>query len=276
MKKSLLSKIIGSCSLLLLPTLAWAAPKDESYIYYSVILGLIIMIIAVMLLVLIAVFQIKHVLFSQQQATKGNQVDEFNFWEWLGGLKPISREKELLLHDDFDGIKELNNPVPVWFNVLFYGTIAFGIVYLLVYHSWNMAPLSGKEYELEVKAAMVHKEKNLVEEGSKIDENSVVVVTDAKELEKGKGVYINNCAMCHGKDGEGKVGPNLTDNFWKNGKGSVNDVFKVIKYGVPDKGMVPWEKSLTPTQIQNVTSYILSLKGTNPANAKAPEGEEVK
>jgi cytochrome c oxidase cbb3-type subunit 3 len=80
--------------------------------------------------------------------------------------------------------------------------------------------------------------------------------------------------MCHGDAGEGKegLGPNLTDDYWIH-KGGVVNVFKSIKYGWTEKGMKSWEQDLKPLEIQQVTSYILSIRGTNPANAKAPEGE---
>ena len=85
--------------------------------------------------------------------------------------------------------------------------------------------------------------------------------------------YADYCAACHGQEGQGVVGPNLTDEFWLHG-GDVNDVFKVVKYGVTSKGMVAWQKKLSDDQILEVSSYILSLKGSNPANAKAPQGEK--
>jgi cytochrome c oxidase cbb3-type subunit 3 len=81
-----------------------------------------------------------------------------------------------------------------------------------------------------------------------------------------------NCAACHGQKGEGVVGPNLTDAYWIHG-GGIKNVFKTIKYGVPAKGMIAWETQLSPSQIQKVASYVLTLQGTNPPNGKAPEGE---
>ncbi len=81
-----------------------------------------------------------------------------------------------------------------------------------------------------------------------------------------------SCAACHGKAGEGTVGPNLTDIYWLHG-GSIQDVFKSIKYGWPEKGMKSWKEDLSPIQIAQVTSFIHSLKGTNPANGKAPQGD---
>ena len=73
--------------------------------------------------------------------------------------------------------------------------------------------------------------------------------------------------------GEGLVGPNMTDKYWIHG-GSINDIFKTIKYGVPEKGMISWQAQLNPKKkaIQNVASYILTFQGTNPPNQKVSEG----
>jgi cytochrome c oxidase cbb3-type subunit 3 len=80
-----------------------------------------------------------------------------------------------------------------------------------------------------------------------------------------------NCAPCHGNAGEGSVGPNLTDDYWLHG-GSVQSIFKTIKYGVPEKGMKSWKEDLSPAQMAQVTSYIKSLRGTNPPNPKEHQG----
>ncbi len=74
-------------------------------------------------------------------------------------------------------------------------------------------------------------------------------------------------------NGEGLVGPHLTDEYWIHG-GGIKDLYKTIKYGVPQKGMISWESLLDPTKIQEVASYILTLKGTNPPNQKGPEGKK--
>jgi cytochrome c oxidase cbb3-type subunit 3 len=77
---------------------------------------------------------------------------------------------------------------------------------------------------------------------------------------------------CHGVNGEGKIGPNLTDSYWLHG-GTINDVFKTIKYGVPEKSMPTWSKIFPASKIKDVASYVKSIAGTNPANAKSPDGE---
>jgi cytochrome c oxidase cbb3-type subunit 3 len=57
--------------------------------------------------------------------------------------------------------------------------------------------------------------------------------------------------------------------------GTVKDIFKTIKYGVPDKGMIAWEKTMRPKQIAAMANYILTLQGSNPAGAKAPQGKKL-
>jgi len=194
-----------------------------------------------------------------------------SIWSKLMGLRPISEEKDLMMDHSFDGIVELNNPTPAWFMGLFYATITFAVVYLLNYHVFEWSPLQDEEYAIEMKAADVQKATFLAKSGDLIDENSVKLSTDANILAAGKATYLQNCVACHGTLGEGTIGPNLTDDSWIHG-GTVNAIFKTLKYGVPEKGMIAWEKILTPKQTSDLSNYILSLQGTNPPNPKEPQG----
>ncbi len=197
------------------------------------------------------------------------------FWQKIGSLKPLSAEKELLLNEDYDGIQELNNPVPAWFNALFYGTVVLGILYFFAYHNWDLAPLQKQEYDSEVFAAQLATQERLKNSPvDDINENNVKESKEAAIISAGKGTYIQYCAACHGQAGEGGVGPNLTDDYWLHG-GTLASVFKTIKYGVPEKGMVAWGTQLTPTQMSNISNFITSLKGTNPPNGKAPQGDKM-
>ncbi|RZK40983.1 MAG: c-type cytochrome [Pedobacter sp.] len=193
-----------------------------------------------------------------------------NIWTKLLSLKPIEKEEELIIPHAYDGIHELNNPTPTWFNVLFYGSILFGAGYLYYYHIGEYGPRQDQEYEIEMVQAAADKRSFLAKSAEKYDENSVKI--DESLILNGKTVYATNCAPCHGENGQGTVGPNLTDEYWLHG-GSINDVFKTIKYGVPAKGMVSWEKTLSSKNIAELSNYIMSLKGTKPANAKAPQGD---
>jgi mono/diheme cytochrome c family protein len=105
-------------------------------------------------------------------------------------------------------------------------------------------------------------------------ETEIELLTDPASLASGESIFTTNCATCHGKLGEGGIGPNLTDNYFLHGP-TMNDMVRVINNGVPAKGMISWRGILKPQQIQEVASYIYQLRGTNPPNAKEPQGEKV-
>lgn len=180
-------------------------------------------------------------------------------------------EAAITLDHEYDGIRELDNNLPSWWKYMFYATIVFAVIYLFYYHVFYAGPLQTEEYQTELAVAAARKASNLASSGAKIDENSVVLLTDEADLGKGKNTYVTSCAACHGAQGEGGVGPNLTDDYWLHG-GSVKDIFRTITNGVPEKGMISWKASLNPTQIQQVTSYVKSLHGSKPANGKDPQG----
>ncbi len=191
---------------------------------------------------------------------------------YVVGLAPMEKEKDILMEHDFDGIKELDNRIPPWFNYLFYGTIIFGIIYMLDYHVLKTGKLPAQEYQEEMQQAALQRAE-LIRSGALVNENSVTRLIDASALSDGKEIFKANCVPCHGENGQGIIGPNLTDEYWIHG-GGIKNVFKTIKYGVPAKGMLTWEGKLNPREIQEVASYVLSLKGTNPPNAKAPQGQK--
>ncbi len=188
---------------------------------------------------------------------------------------PVEREKEIEFAHEYDGIRELDNSLPPWWKYLFYVSIVFAVVYLYRYHVAGSAPLSAEEYKQEMATAELERMAYLEEASNLVNETSVVALTASSELESGRKVYTNLCVPCHGSLGEGKatLGPNLTDDYWIHG-GSIKDIFKTVKYGVQGKAMISWQDQLSPRQMQEVSSYILTLQGTNPPNAKEPEGEK--
>lgn len=175
------------------------------------------------------------------------------------------------LGDDFDGIRELDNRIPPWFNYLFLATIIFAVVYMLDYHVFNISPLMEAEYMAEVQAAEIQKKIALAADGT-IDENALTPLTDEVSLKFGAETFQKYCISCHGPQGGGLVGPNLTDKYWIHG-GGIKNVYNTIKMGVPAKGMISWQLVFTQKQIQQIASYVLSLQGTNPPGGKSPEGE---
>ena len=179
-----------------------------------------------------------------------------------------------LMDHDYDGILELDNSLPPWWLIMFFGTIFFGAIYMGYYFLMN-GPSQEREYLDEMMMAQEEVDAYKEMMGPTVDETNVELITDASSLDEGKEIYDLNCVACHGPNGEGGVGPNLGDDYWIHGN-SISDVFSTVKYGVPEKGMIPWESQLNPKQIQNVSSYILTkIAGTNPAGGIDPQGDLV-
>ncbi|QOJ28976.1 MAG: c-type cytochrome [Ignavibacteriales bacterium] len=184
--------------------------------------------------------------------------------------KPIEKENEILLEHDYDGIKELDNNLPPWWKYLFYVTIIFSVIYMAHYHVLESGPSSDGEYLAELKAAELEKSK-ISTVTYNITADNAKLLTDAGSLAAGKELYTKNCVACHGQNGEGLVGPNLADNYFIHGN-TMKEVYLVIQNGVTEKGMLSWKAQFNPKQIEEVSSYVLSLVGTNPPNPKAPQG----
>jgi cytochrome c oxidase cbb3-type subunit 3 len=212
----------------------------------------------------------------EEESLRALMKKKVSIWTKLMQLKPIEEEADLVMDHQFDGISELNNPTPAWFMALFYGTIIFGLGYLLNYHVFHYGKSQEEEYVAEVQQASDDKLAFLASPDNKaaaVNENNIELSTDAAILKNGQALFATRCPPCHGDAGQGLVGPNLTDEYWLHG-GKIKDVFKTIKYGVPEKGMIAWEKSMSPQQIADISNYVMSLQGTKPAGAKAPQGNK--
>lgn len=209
----------------------------------------------------------KETVAQEEKITRG-------FWEGsLSEAVPVEQEDEIMLEHEYDGIRELDNKLPPWWLYMFYASIVFSVVYM-AYYQFTPGNTQLDEYEAELAEAAKQKEAYLATAGANVDENTATLLTGAA-IENGKKTFESLCVACHGASGGSSpngVGPNLTDEYWIHG-GGIKNIFKVIKYGVPAKGMIAWESQLTPVQIQEVASYIVTLEGTNPPNAKEPQGE---
>lgn len=193
------------------------------------------------------------------------------WWDNLNKFRPIQEEANIDLGHNYDGIRELDNRLPPWWLYGFYLTIIFGCIYLYRYHVAESAPLSKEEFTIAMDKAAIEKEEYLKKSANKVDENSVVYLKDAADIDAGKKIFTTACVACHLADGGGSVGPNLTDNYWIHG-GGIKDIFKTLKYGWPEKGMKSWKDDYTPQQLAQIASYVKSLAGTKPAKPKEPQG----
>ncbi|WP_299762331.1 cbb3-type cytochrome c oxidase N-terminal domain-containing protein [uncultured Pontibacter sp.] len=256
-----------------------AAPQEPSFMELPFVLHLTIALSGIIIMLIIAVL---IMLFRVFVPMLGDSIYEEGFRNSFAGrvlflirgdaTVMTGKAKDHIHSDhDFDGIQEYDNDLPPWWKMMFYVSIVFAVGYMLHFHVFNTGLLQAQEYEMEMEQAAILAAKNAD------DPNAVTnyeVLTDAAALESGKSLFMMNCAACHGQEGQGTVGPNLTDEYWLHG-GDVNNIFKTVKFGVPAKGMVPWQGKLTKDQMLEVSSYILSLQGSNPANAKEPQGEKM-
>lgn len=190
----------------------------------------------------------------------------------LTAYVPVEKEKDIQLDHDYDGIRELDNRLPPWWLAMFYISIAFAVVYFGYYHVLDKGNDQIEAYEAEMEEAERAVAAFVSRQAEQVDESNVTMLAEAGALESGKEIFLSKCSACHGQLGEGGVGPNMTDQYWIHG-GSISDVFRTIKYGVIEKGMVPWKDQLRAREIQEVSSYILTLQGTNPPNGKEPQGD---
>jgi len=226
------------------------------------------------ILLLFVIFLLGSLSAAVQKLRKGGDPDkvQLSWWEKFAALKSEKSEDELRLDEDYDGIHELDNPTPPWFNFIFLTTIIVAVLYLLNYHVLKIGNLQVAEYNVAVAESKAEVDAYLKKSGNLIDENSVTQLNDAKSIKEGQVIFIEKCAVCHLADGGGVVGPNLADAYWIHG-GDVKSIFKIIKYGVPAKGMISWQNTFSGKQMQLLSSFVMSLKGTTPATAKEPQGD---
>jgi len=206
------------------------------------------------------------------QETVKEKKQEPSFLDQFNASVAIEKEEDIMFDHEYDGIRELDNDLPPWWKYGFYVTIVFAFIYLVHYHVTSTVDLQAKEYDKSVEAARIAKEEYAKKAANNVDENSVSLLTDAAEIEKGKTIFMEMCSACHGRSGEGGIGPNLTDEYWLHG-GSLKNIFSSIKYGWPEKGMKSWQAEYSPVEIQALTTYIKNLRGTNPPNAKEKQGD---
>lgn len=257
-------------------------PAIVAYPSVLLLLGLIILVVIALEIVAAASNNIINQLMTPEERAAKEAIDNLPLSQtpfmkkWMQKLtrtRSMEEEKEIEMDHDYDGIKELDNDLPPWWVYLFYATVVFGVIYLGKYHLFGG---ENQYQELENEMMIAQKE---IEEYKKtapdmLTVDQVVQLTEAADLAAGKAIFDSSCVACHRADGGGGIGPNLTDEFWILG-GDVKDIFHVISEGGRDgKGMVAWKQQIKPTDIQKVASYILSLQGTNPADAKAAEGDK--
>ncbi|GAB5550566.1 MAG: cbb3-type cytochrome c oxidase N-terminal domain-containing protein [Saprospiraceae bacterium] len=266
-----------------------AASTNGGSAFYDKFLanGMLIFAGAVAIGAVLAIFQLLNVVVKMQQIKiyQENGLEEFlekvtapktPLWRRLykrwTNVVPVEKEQDIMFDHAFDGIRELDNSLPPWWVGMFYMTIVFAIGYFSYYEVLGYGQSQAEEYVAKMEAADEQVQTYLASQANLVDETNVEALTDESQLALGQSIFNANCLACHGAFGEGGVGPNMTDEYWIHG-GDIKDIFKTIKYGVPEKGMIAWKSQLRASEMHQVASYILTMQGTNPPNQKAAEGE---
>lgn len=181
-------------------------------------------------------------------------------------MAEVKRKDEIqgdILHE-YDGIEEADNRLPNWWLGILYGTTLFGIGYWFAHHEYGMAETQNAVYARH-EAAVAEAKKNVDTSGlAKLEGDTVAAASGAE-------TFKTSCVPCHGVNAEGTIGPNLTDDFWIHG-GTAADVHRLITDGVAAKGMPAWGAILGAKKVEELTAYVLSLRGKN-AKGKAPQGD---
>jgi cytochrome c oxidase cbb3-type subunit 3 len=258
--------------------------KQPAFITYPVILLFLLLVLLILIAMEAIVGSMSNILYQsldeKAKARYDAQKSKTPQFTWIKGLykkslgsKPIEEEHEIVLDHNYDGIRELDNNLPPWWIYSFYASIIFAVFYLFKYEVFN-GDNQYQEYEKKVAQAEIEHELYLKNAKDLVDYNTVILLTEASDLANGKKIFDLNCVACHKIDGGGGIGPNLTDKNWILG-GGIKNVFKTVSEGGRNqKGMEAWsKKGLKPSEIAQVSSYLLQFQGTTPAEPKAAEGD---
>lgn len=185
-------------------------------------------------------------------------------------------EKTEPLEHSYDGVQEYDNPLPGWWVWIFVATIAWSVLYVIDVPVLGRGKGRIADYEREMKAwhARQAAEASRNPLANATDESLRAALDDSDVRALGKTTFAANCFACHGADGGGGIGPNLTDEYWLHGA-RPTEVLHTVSNGVVEKGMPAWSQTMKPEQVRAVAVHVLSLEGTHPATPKAPQGVKV-
>jgi cytochrome c oxidase cbb3-type subunit 3 len=184
------------------------------------------------------------------------------------------RDEDRLLEHEYDGIREYDNPLPRWWLIILWVSVAWGVLYCI-----NIIPGLGSgagrdgNYELEMAAAREkYGDPQAAAQANAVDDATVLAAaSDPLAVKSGQQVFVTYCASCHREDGGGNIGPNLTDDYWIHGV-QPSQIHGTIANGVLDKGMPAWSAVLKPAQVLEAAAYVTTLHDTHPKDPKEPQG----
>lgn len=181
--------------------------------------------------------------------------------------------QDQLLEHEYDGIREYDNPIPGWWHWLFVLSIVFSVVYFMYYHIGTISSTIHDDWQAQQVAEFQRIFGTLGE--LQPDQATILrMMKNPQMMAVAQGIFVGNCAACHGRDGGGITGPNLTDDNYKNIR-TIEDLYTVITKGAANGAMPAWEQRLLPNERIILASYVASLRGTTPANPRPVEGSRI-
>lgn len=185
----------------------------------------------------------------------------------------MAQFEDKVLHE-LDGIKEYDNPMPGWLMAIWWGSLIFSAAYLIFYALSFGEGTMEAEYRAQTQQAVASVDAYFAANPLVPPSPAELLAgaADSAVVEAGRARFTRTCASCHGERAQGLIGPNLTDDRWIHG-GSVEQIFQSVAKGWPAKGMPPWGRAMKPEELAALVSYVRSIQGSNPPNARPPEGD---
>jgi cytochrome c oxidase cbb3-type subunit III len=178
-----------------------------------------------------------------------------------------------LLDHEYDGIREYDNPCPGWWRWLFFLTFVFSAVYFFYFHIGHVGITVEKSHQNAQNEELRQRFAAIGE--LKPDEATLLAYMRQPEwLQVGAATYGQFCKSCHGEEGRGLVGPNMTDDYYKNIK-QLSDLPKVVADGAANGSMPAWKARLHPNEIVLVSAYLATLRGKNLTGPRGQEGNAI-
>jgi cytochrome c oxidase cbb3-type subunit 3 len=186
---------------------------------------------------------------------------------------PVRPGPGQLTSHSYDGIKEYDNPTPGWWHLIFIATIAFSFLYIVMDFA---SPMMKTPEESWARMQVLEDKRKFGSIGTLDNDEASIGRMMAKSdmMTVAAGMFQANCASCHGRDGGGLNGVNLTDDSYKNVK-SITDLYTVIASGAGNGAMPAWSNRLNKNEMVLLSAYVASLRGTKPAQGKPPEGTPI-
>lgn len=178
--------------------------------------------------------------------------------------------QDTVLGHEFDGIQEFDNRLPNWWMWIMWGSMIFALFYWLVFHTLQLRDDPHEKLAKVMLAAQEAELERMAAQGMN-DETLWAMSKIETKVAEGHEIFKTHCVACHLDQGQGSVGPNLTDNYWIHGCKPM-DHLNTVYNGVAAKGMPAWLNQLGPARAQAAVAYVLTLRNTN-VPGKAPEGE---